>query len=91
MPLPPCSSCQFWDRKQSHYSRGLCRRYVPKPSLSSEARWPLTEPNDGCGEHRPIETNEAPIPYGSIFDRSLTGGLPGGPITDNPTTNGPVA
>lgn len=78
MPLPKCETCQFWVKEAPDRLDGECHRYAPRPKLDRAERhedeclgvlyWPITEINEGCGEHRPIETNDAPIPYGRMTD-----------------------
>ncbi len=57
--LPSCASCAWWE---SQGTAGLCRRHAPKPVLLDStlpppgvyyARWPVTLPQDFCGDYRP--------------------------------------
>lgn len=52
-----CSNCKFWSTLENknpgpawadERPKGLCRRYAPRPGLSST--WPKTETSDWCGE-----------------------------------------
>lgn len=76
MPLPKCETCQFWDHEEN-WTSGECRRFAPRAVIETvtadkpprfAARWPETDALDGCGEHRPIPSNDAPIPYGRMTD-----------------------
>lgn len=75
MPLPNCETCAFWDHDDEDGQSGECRRYAPRALHERDepnqpwrilARWPETYGIDGCGEHRPIPSNDDAIPYGRI-------------------------
>ena len=50
-----CEDCRYWQH-------GECHRYAPKPvtpqgvAYGGFARWPLTNPEDWCGEAEPVGT-----------------------------------
>lgn len=55
MKIPTCDSCAFWlgsvDVKgiTLDWRSGECRRRAP--TGSGAAQWPVTDPDDGCGDH----------------------------------------
>lgn len=66
----PCSTCKAW-----HQETGRCRRRAPRPSTPNEAHatgssywdddltvWPITNKDDHCFEHIPIEEIAPPPP-----------------------------
>ena len=53
-----CETCKYWDREGGLriVGRGTkpCRRYAPIASTAKVvAQWPLTKPDDWCGEWKP--------------------------------------
>lgn len=59
-----CSTCTFWQPDASHvqgHQQGQCRRHPPRHSEPihlgygepvQSPKWPTTEHDDWCGEHR---------------------------------------
>ena len=62
-----CETCRFYVAGVIDERLGVCRRHAPSPLIGSApvrntkrklalmfrpACWPLTEPNDWCGEYR---------------------------------------
>lgn len=50
-----CLNCRFWQKpKVAHSATGECHRFAPIPGSDSEqARWPLTDSGQWCGEFQP--------------------------------------
>ena len=51
-----CSNCRFWDDEMCGV--GMCRRHAPAAGSCRTATWPRSRPDDWCGEHEPIESEE---------------------------------
>jgi hypothetical protein len=51
-----CARCRYWRRLEANPSQGECRRRAPRPvtdgGVHSVATWPVTDPDDWCGEFR---------------------------------------
>jgi hypothetical protein len=66
-PAPRCACCRFWVRyevrpEDDAAGLGECRRHAPLPLLALQdaaaggdhlAFWPVTEPDEWCGEWAP--------------------------------------
>lgn len=45
-----CETCAYWAAQEGD-DAGECRRHSPRPRPTEEAaHWPITEPDDWCGE-----------------------------------------
>jgi len=49
-----CTECRYWRLLETNPNQGECRRYAPRPdafeSIHMMATWPITNPEDWCGE-----------------------------------------
>ncbi len=53
-----CEDCRFWEQDGEHTFLGFCRRYAPRPALSTpmegagamDAIWLRTKSEERCGE-----------------------------------------
>ena len=59
-PPPACEQCIYWEAFVEGLggNYGFCRRHAPPAvtiakAAEHEARWPLTEESEWCGEYRP--------------------------------------
>ena len=59
-PPPACEQCIYWEAFVEGLggNYGFCRRHAPPAvtiakAAEYEARWPLTEESEWCGEYRP--------------------------------------
>ena len=48
-----CTGCAYWAATGSGEQAGQCR--IGPPRTSATARWPVTAPDDWCGEWQPAE------------------------------------
>ena len=60
-----CKGCRYWvEIDPEKQLAGECHRYAPRPELAvgmKECDWPLTQPDDWCGEHAPRDEPLTPI------------------------------
>ncbi|MFO7560087.1 MAG: hypothetical protein R6X10_14735 [Desulfobacterales bacterium] len=55
-----CEDCEYW-RKDQSTAAGECRRNAPTSGGDrSRYRWPLTEPQDWCGEYGELKQTGDP-------------------------------
>jgi len=60
-----CGKCRFWSTDTE--ATGCCRRYAPRPLTNgtpTETLWPVTDHDDWCGEHRPLNSMAPGTPGG---------------------------
>lgn len=59
MTQPTCKTCRFFHGPVSRNGHllGECRKHTPRHvDPIGFASWPVTRPNDWCGEHAPAKT-----------------------------------
>ena len=53
-PQARCRRCRHWSPLAGNPEQGECRRFAPRPAVSSSvhmlASWPVTNGDDWCGE-----------------------------------------
>ena len=61
MPARQCGSC-YYSRQMA--GQLCCVRNPPMPDpVTAQARWPIVQPTDRCGRHRPTRANDdSPLP-----------------------------
>ena len=52
MNRPTCAQCRFFHLANATADLGECRHQSPQPG---RARWPVVEPTDWCGRHKPTQ------------------------------------
>lgn len=65
--MAECKECRFWSVVTAGGAyQGQCKRHAPTRDTqvtmttiyvdapSNRALWPLTRPDDGCGDHEPL-------------------------------------
>ena len=62
-PQGRCRRCRYWSSLAGNPDQGECRRFAPRPAVSSSvhmlAAWPVTNSDDWCGDYATGPTGAA--------------------------------
>lgn len=71
----PCASCRFWNRSEDdaqNRRERACRCHPPSvlvdaASFEAYTVWPMTQPDDWCGEYQPAtRVPKPPLPASDV-------------------------